>query len=192
LGQGIAGKHAGKELKRIPFDLAFWREWKMLYPESKVLSQDTGFGRSYGVDPYGDYYTEPDILFPVSHRDDRLGPKEIVIGLENDGIYRVYKLQQIEDSLIVNDVINGKSIALMSFHPFMVRAYDTTVNDQTLELAYDNGRIIDIQTRSLWSFEGEAIEGATKGKKLTHVPFDEGFWFEMVVFHQDTELYRLQ
>ena len=95
------GEHAGKKLERIPFDVAFWKEWKVLYPESRVLSQDTGFGRPYGVDPYGDYYTSPDILFPVSHRDDRLGPKEIVVGLENEGTYRAYELQQIEDDHVV-------------------------------------------------------------------------------------------
>jgi hypothetical protein len=189
LGQAIAGEHAGKKLKRVPFDVAFWSEWKTLYPESKVLSQDTGFGRPYGVDPYGNYYTNPDILFPVSHRDDRLGPKEIVIGLENNGIYRAYKLQQIEGSHVINDEIDGKSIALMSFHPFMIRAYDRTIDGQTLEFRYYNASITDIQTKSMWNFDGEAIEGAMKGKNLTRLPLDEGFWFEWVAFHPDTELY---
>jgi hypothetical protein len=193
LGQAIAGEHAGKKLERIPFDVAIWSEWKTLYPESKVLSQDTGFGRPYGVDPYGNYYTNPDILFPVSHRDDRLGPKEIVVGLENNGIYRAYKLQQIEGSHVINDGIDGKSIALLSLHPFMVRAYDSTIDGQTLEFRYDNeGSITDIQTKSVWNFDGQAIEGAMKGKNLTRLPFDEGFWFEWAAFHPNTELYGRQ
>ena len=188
LGQAIVGEHASRKLERVPFDVAYWKEWKALYPESKVLSQDTGFSRPYGADPYGDYYTSHEIIFPVSHRDDRLGPKEIVVGLENSGTYRAYKLQQVEDDHVINDEINGKSIALVSLHPFMVRAYDRVVDGQTLEFQYDNGRIID-QTGSVWNFDGEAIEGEMKGKKLTRLPFDEGFWFEWVAFHPETELY---
>jgi Protein of unknown function (DUF3179) len=190
LGQAIVGEHAGKKLERIPFDVAFWREWKALYLETKVLSQDTGFGRSYGVDPYGNYYTDPNILFPVSHRDDRLDPKEVVVGLENEGSYRAYQLQQIEDSHIINDDISGRKIVLMSFHPFMVRAYDRSVDGQVLDFQYDGSKVIDTQTSSVWNFEGEAIEGKMKGKQLTRLPFDEGFWFEWAAFHPDTSLYN--
>jgi hypothetical protein len=190
LGQAIVGEHAGKELERIPFDVAFWREWKALYPESKVLSQDTGFGRPYSVDPYGSYYTDPNILFPVSHRDDRLGPKEIVVGLENEGIYRAYPIQQIEDNHIINDEIGDRKIALMSFYPFMVRAYDRSVDGLVLDFQYDGGKVIDTQTSSIWNFEGEAIEGEMKGKQLVRLPFDEGFWFTWVAFHPETSLHN--
>ena len=77
MSQGIVGKLAGIKLERIPFDVAYWKEWKQLFPDSKVLST-----RPYGADPYGDYYTNGDVLFPVLNRDDRLGPKEIVVGFE--------------------------------------------------------------------------------------------------------------
>jgi Protein of unknown function (DUF3179) len=190
LSQAIVGEHAGKKLERIPFDVAFWREWKALYPESKVLSQDTGFGRPYGVDPYGSYYTDPNILFPVSHRDDRLGPKEIVVGLENEGSYRAYPIQQIEDNHIINDEIGDRKIVLMSFYPFMARPYDRSVDGLVLDFEYDGGKVIDTQTSSIWNFEGEAIEGEMKGKQLVRLPFDEGFWFEWVAFHPETSLHN--
>ena len=35
MAQGIVGKYAGTNLQRIPFDVANWKEWKELYPESK-------------------------------------------------------------------------------------------------------------------------------------------------------------
>ena len=189
LGQAIVGEHAGRRLERVPFDLAYWKDWKSLYPESTVLSQDTGFSRPYGSDPYGDYYTNPDILFPVSHRDDRLGPKEIVVGLENEGNYRAYQLRRIEVDHVISDDIAGKKIALLSLHPFMARAYDRTVDGQSIDFKFDNGKVVDLQTSSTWNFEGQAIGGELKGKQLTRLPFDEGFWFEWVAFHPGTELY---
>jgi hypothetical protein len=192
MAQGIAGKFAGVKLERIPFDVAYWKEWKQLYPDSKVLSTDTRSTRPYGADPYGDYYTNGEVLFPVSNKDDRLGLKEIVIGLENNGQYKAYKLQEIENKKVINDQMKGKPIVLLSLHPFMVRTYNPVVDGQTLEFSYNtkDQNFIDKQTSSLWNFEGKAISGQMKGKQLTRLPFDEGFWFEWVAFHPKTELYK--
>ena len=196
LAEGIVGKYAGTKLERIPFDIAYWKEWKQLYPDSKVLSRDTGSNRPYGADPYGDYYTNSDVLFPVSNSDDRLGLKEIVVGFENKGQYKAYKLQEIENKKVINDQVNGKPVSLFSLYPFMVRTYDPVIEDgekKTVLLQFDydtkNNYFIDKQTGSLWNFEGKAISGQMKGKQLTHLPFDEGFWFEWVAFHPSTALY---
>jgi hypothetical protein len=193
LAEGIVGKHAGTKLERVPFDIAYWKEWKQLYPDSKVLSRDTGSNRPYGADPYGDYYTNSDLLFPVLNRDDRLGLKEIVVGLENKEQHKAYKLQEIENKKVINDQVNSKPIALFSLYPFMVRAYDRIVEDGELTLQFeydaDNNRIIDKQTGSEWNFEGMAITGQMKGKQLTRLPYDEGFWFEWIAFHPKTGIY---
>jgi len=192
LAQGIVGDYAGVNLQRIPFDVANWKEWKELYPDTKVLSRDTGSTRPYGADPYGGYYTSSEVLFPVSNQDDRLGLKEIIIGLENDGQYKAYKLQDIEDKKIINDQINDKPITLLSAFPFMVRVFDPVVDDnQTLEFEYNpqNNTFIDTQTGSEWNFEGVSIAGELEGTQLNRLPMDQGFWFEWVAFHPETELY---
>ena len=191
LTQGIVGKYAGVKLQRIPFDVANWKEWKQLYPESKVLSRDTGSSRPYGADPYRDYYTNSEVLFPISNKDNRLGLKEIIIGLENNGQYKAYKLQDVEDKKIVNDKFNNKSIVLFSSFPFMVRIFDPIVDDQVLQFNYkpENNTFVDLLTGSEWNFEGMAVKGELKGKELTRLPYNEGYWFEWVAFHPETELY---
>jgi hypothetical protein len=185
-------------LQRIPFDIAYWKDWKQLYPNSKILSKDTGFSRPYGADPYGDdYYTSNQLYFPVSNHDNRLELKEKVIGLEDNvggkGQYKAYKLQQIETQKVINDEINGKPVTLFSLYPAMVRAYDRmVVGGKVLEFEYDNNysnKIIDKQTGTEWSFEGDAVKGKLKGAHLNRLPFDEGFWFEWVAFHPQTALY---
>ena len=198
MAKGIVGKHASKDLERIPFDIAAWNEWKKLHPESKVLSTDTGFGRPYDVDPYGNYYTDPNILFPVSHKDDRLGPKEIVIGLEDNGNHKAYLISDIENKKVVNDVIGNKQIALVSLEPFMARVFDRSVQLEssgsqitTLQLEYESSSnlLVDKETGTKWNFDGKAVEGSMKGKSLTRLPLDEGFWFSWVAFHPDTQVY---
>jgi hypothetical protein len=166
LGQGIVGKYAGQKLQRIPFDISYWKDWKQLYPNSKVLSKDTGFSRPYGADPYGDYYTSDQLYFPVSNHDNRLGLKEKVIGLDNIGgglgkeQYKAYKLQQIESLKVINDEINGKPVTLFSLYPAMIRVYDRmVVGGKVLEFEYNNNnnKIIDKQTISEWNFDGHFL-----------------------------------
>jgi len=191
LGEGIVGTHAGENLKRIPFDLAYWKDWKQLYPKSRVLSTDTGFTRAYGVDPYGDYYTNDQLYFPISNIDKRLGLKEIVVGLDNGGQYKAYVLHQIESSKVINDKINNKPVVLFSLYPRMVRVYEPVIGSQTLDFQYNasTNKIIDKQTGGEWNFDGIAISGQMKGKQLARLPFDEGFWFEWATFHPPTKIY---
>jgi hypothetical protein len=194
MSQAIVGELAGVKLERIPFDVAYWRDWKQLYSDSKVLSRDTGSNRPYGVDPYGDYYTSKEVLFPVSKHDDRLGLKEIIIGFENGGQYKAYRLQDVERKKVINDQVNTKPITLFSLEPFMTRAYNPIVEGHTLlqfEYNAKNNTFIDKQTRSQWSFDGKSIDGQMKEKQLIRLPYDQGFWFEWIAFHPTTELYSV-
>lgn len=154
-----------------------------------MLSADTGFGRPYGADPYGDYYDSPEIYFPVDNQDDRLLPKEIIVGLENGGTHRAYRLDQVENEHAINDSIGDRDVMLASLYPFMARAFDRAVDGKVLDFEYREGRIMDTQTSGVWNFEGVAIEGDMKGVQPEHLPFDQGFWFEWAALHPGTELY---
>jgi len=202
LGEGIVGEYAGVKLERIPFDIAYWKEWKELYPESKVLSRDTGSVRPYGADPYGDYYTNDLILFPVANDDKRLGLKEIIIGLENNNKdqYKAYKLQEIETNKVINDVIGeDKKIALVSLEPFMIRVFDRVIdgnddgNKIVVDLFYNEttNTLIDRVTGSELNFDGKFINKQLQGKKLERLPMDQGFWFEWAAFHPETEVFSI-
>ena len=194
MSQAIVGKLVGVKLDRIPFDVSQWKDWKQLYPDSKVLSRDTGSSRPYGVDPYGEYYSSKDVLFPIAKHDDRLELKEIVIGFENEGQYKAYKLLDVEKERVINDQVNGKPISLFSLNPFMARAYSPImVEEQTaLQFEYNakNNTLVDKQSKSQWNFDGKAIDGQMKGKQLMRLPFDQGFWFEWIAFHPTTDLYN--
>lgn len=188
LGIAITGQMTESHLKRIPFDVARWSDWKSLYPDTLVLTTDTGFSRAYGSDPYGDYYTDSRIIFPVENNDDRLFPKEKILGFDN-GIYKAYKLSDVEQNKVINDNVEDRKIVLISLYPEMVRAFNRDIDQQVLEFEYSDGKIIDIQTKSEWNFDGESIEGQLRGEKLQREVYSPGFWFEWVAFHPDTSLY---
>ena len=113
------------------------------------------------------------------------------MGLDDDSLYKAYGLHDVEDKRVINDEINDRPIVFFSLFPFMVRAFDPVIDNQTLQLRYDsqNNTFVDIQTESEWNFEGASINGELRGKELNRLPFDEGYWFEWVAFHPKTELY---
>jgi hypothetical protein len=203
LGEGIVGNYSGIKLEKIPFDIAYWKEWKKLYPESKVLSRDTGSVRPYGADPYGNYYTNDLILFPLANDDKRLGLKEIVIGLEDENQYKAYKMQDIETNKVINDIIGeDKKIALVSLQPFMVRVFDRGIDDNVndegkkiiVDLFYNetNNTLIDRVTDSELNFDGKFINGQLQDKQLKRLAMDQGFWFEWAAFHPETEVFSIK
>jgi len=76
---GIVGANVDRELDRVPAVKTTLGQWLDAYPESQILSTDTGYNRDYQSYPYGSYYTNDDIIFPVRNQDERsLHPKAIV------------------------------------------------------------------------------------------------------------------
>jgi hypothetical protein len=190
LGQSIKGSLAGSELKKIPFDLARWSDWKSLYPDTLVLTTDTGFQRAYGSDPYGSYYTSEDIFFPVAHIDNRMHPKEKIVGYYDSGQFKAYRQSELESSKIVNDKVGNTDILLASLYPDMVRAFYRDLDGKTLDFVYSDGKIIDKETNSDWNFDGQAFSGTMKGTQLQRVSINPGFWFEWAAFHPTTRVYE--
>jgi len=190
LGVAITGELTGYELTRIPFDVISWGDWKTLHPDTLVLTTETGHIRSYGVDPYGDYYTDPRILFPVEHEDDRMHPKELILGFHESDVYKAYKQDDVESAIVINDIFNNKPMMLVSLFSGDSRAFDRTVNDKVLTFDFVDNVIIDLESKSKWNYDGVATSGSMEGIQLVRLPFNPGFWFQWVAFHPDTEVYE--
>ena len=189
LGLAVTGELSGYQLDLVPFDVIAWGDWKILHPDTTVLTTDTGAIRPYDTDPYGNYYTEPRIMFPVAHRDDRLGLKEIIVGFTQDNIYKAYTQNDIESNVLINDSIGDTPILLVSLFSQNARSFDRTLDDNVLDFVFLDDAITDIQTNSQWDYNGLSVSGESAGKQLKRIPNEPGFWFEWVAFHPDTLLY---
>ncbi len=111
-GQAIVGELAGRKLTPISIDTVVWRDWKKAHPDSEVLSQETGFIRPYGVDPYGSYYEDSFVFFPVENKDDRIHPKTKIFGIEMNGVYKAYPADDLKELGTVEDTVGGVRIKL--------------------------------------------------------------------------------
>jgi len=109
-GKAILGELTGQELTEISIDTVVWRDWKSQHPASQVLSQETGMRRSYGNDPYGTYYEDSYLIFPVDNEDNRIHAKTPIVGIEIGEKFKAYRESDLEDNSKIEDTFNGVNI----------------------------------------------------------------------------------
>lgn len=104
--EAVTGEMTGTKLQAIPSVTTTWKAWREQHPDTLVLSTQTGFQRDYRRSPYQAYAKSPQPMFPVTHEDPRLSPKEKVLGVSIGEAHKAYPLKllrerkgQIEDRI---------------------------------------------------------------------------------------------
>lgn len=77
-GEAVVGDYTGKKLELVKMQLLRFDELKAKYPETRILSEKTGYSRDYSLYPYGNYESTKLLYFPVSVQDTRFQAKEIM------------------------------------------------------------------------------------------------------------------
>lgn len=94
--EAIGGPMVGEKLTMVPTINTSLKEWMNKYPNTLLLSEETGYQRDYTLNPYPGYDSSTQLYFDVEERDDRFHPKEMVIGLEIDGQFKAYPLSELK------------------------------------------------------------------------------------------------
>ncbi len=194
LGRGVRGPLAGTELDVIPVTQTTWSLWRELHPDTLVLDK----GGRYGGDSYSSYYRDGRAgVIGETHRDQRLGPKDLVLGISNAGSTKAFPFDALEDQAVVNDSV-GDTDVLVFFDSDTSTAlvFDRTVDGSPLTFHVEgpvNGVqtvLVDDRTGSTWvAFTGRAIAGKMKGTTLERVPSHLSFWFAWTDWNPETDLY---
>lgn len=167
-----------------------WDAWKNLFPDSRVLSLETGFIRNYGQ-PALSYSQPEDVtpLFPIYNIDERLPNYERVLLVVIEGKAKVYRFSSFENgSRLVRDFHSGKVITLLGNEDlnFIVPYINTLGGDRYFIL--DENKLKDIDG-NVFNLFGEAISGPDKGVKL-EVPYSMmGYWFAISAFYPEVEIF---
>ena len=110
--KSVSGKSLGSELRWIPSQHLTWKAWKTTYPNSKVLSLDTGYHRNYKATPYSSYINSDDVMFPVPNNRDDLSNKTWVLGVIIDGIAKAYDVSKLPNNIEIKDKIGNTNIII--------------------------------------------------------------------------------
>jgi hypothetical protein len=92
----ISGPRKGEKLPAVAVQMTTWKDWQQRYPESELLSRETGHRRNYDETPYLGYEKSSLLYFPTSHSDDRYHKKENVLGLSIEGKHKVWPISELK------------------------------------------------------------------------------------------------
>jgi hypothetical protein len=115
MSKAITGKYKGHELRRLPIIHTSWAAWKQAHPDTRVLSDNTGYDRDYRRNPYEGYAESSMIYFKVGNRSTRsFHPKERVLGLQVDDSYKAYPFSELDksDMTEIRDSFAGRSFTV--------------------------------------------------------------------------------
>ncbi len=207
-GEAIVGDLAGAALKVRPSQLIAYDEFTAAFPQGQVLTPDTGFIRSYGINPYGGYDSGSGRPFLFRGAlDDRLRATERVVAVEIGGEAAAYAFADLRERRAVNDDVGGAKIVVF-WTPDTASAlgqtsiadadavgsavaFERVVDGRALTFAAaEGGGFADRETGSTWSVTGRALSGPLEGARLPPVVHANHFWFAWAAFKPHTRLYR--
>lgn len=109
----VTGPMTGAKLTVLPSSLTTWEKWRRAYPDTMVLSLDTGYDRNYAADPYADYYKSRRILFGFA-RNILQGhdAKELIAGVRLAENSKAYPIDDLRKHGTITDRLGGLEIVL--------------------------------------------------------------------------------
>ena len=195
VGQGVQGPLTDVPLGFVPVTQTTWLAWRDLHPDTLVLDKR---GRFRG-DSYSGYYSGGSAgILGETHRDRRLGRKELIVGLAVADRHKAYPLRVLEEMPLVNDSFAGQdTLVVFDRNTGTALAYLRQVDGSTLTFNLEeestglHAILVDNETGSRWlALTGRAIEGELKGKTLARAPSHLAFWFAWKDWNPDTEVYE--
>lgn len=114
LSKAISGKMKGTQLDSLLLHNTTWKDWLQRYPNTAVLSTDTGYRRDYSQHPYGEYDLNQAIYFPVQYSSARFHPKERVFGITINKLHKAYPISELskQNKSVIIDTFSGERLSI--------------------------------------------------------------------------------
>ncbi|MCK5701432.1 MAG: DUF3179 domain-containing protein [Cyclobacteriaceae bacterium] len=191
----VNGELLGDEIPTYHLVETTWKTWKEMFPNSSVVTTNTGFSRNYQQFPYGDYKTNnPKLLFPVAPKDERLPGKERVLGLILNGKAKVYKFESFEgQTRILNDQFEGLNfIVIGNKTKNFIAAFEKNIKGEvrTFTTIDEGENIMQDNKGNKYNLFGTITEGTDKGEQLVSTTSFMGYWFSFGAFYSAAQIYE--
>ena len=192
--QAVSGPLKGTELPILQLIETRWSVWKSMFPETMVVSNNTGWDRPYGLYPYQDYRTNHNnLLFPISIDDGRLNRKERVHGVLVNGEAKVYRFGSFGGEYsIIKDSFEELDIIIVGNNSDLMVSFEATLKDGTkpnFSTTNEGRAIITDDLGNKWDVFGSHMTGPTQ-ISLTPTRSFMGYWFAWGTFYPDPEIYE--
>jgi len=182
LATAVDGPLTGRSLREFDVLWTSWDRWRARHPETEVLSEDTGYVRNYGVDPYGSYapkrgyYARDATRFDPLVTDDRLGPKAVVAGVRTAEGATAVAAERLRDRGVVVAAVGDDRVAFVHDAELDSTYAYRLPGDATVEPAAGGARL-----------DGEQYAPHALPVERAHAI--EAMWFAWAGFYPETDLH---
>jgi len=196
LNQSANGSLQGQTSETNAVIETTWGSWKQMYPDTLILSANTGFSRDYQLYPYGSYLSDTNLLFDVANSDDRLHLKTRILGVLGNSVNKIYEIADFNNGIhIINESpSNSPYVVAGSSDLNFAIAFDSTLADGTqltftpLEAALPI--IMQDNEGNQWNIFGTAVSGNRTGEQLKMRSDYIAFWFAWVAIHPNPVIHQ--
>ena len=196
-GEARCGPRLGAVLERIPAVEVTWSTWTALYPQTSVLSEETGFDRNYlaSGNPYSTYEASETFWFAMPALDRRRPQKERVLGIPATAsstamAFPFGPLAQLGSRAVIEVTVDGEpAVVLWDADARSAAAYRPVAGGEPVTLRAVGRVFEDEESGSLWNVDGVARIGPKKGLSLE--PLEEAYiayWGAWAAFHPGSGL----
>jgi hypothetical protein len=115
-GAAVSGplQDAGVVLEQITVVRTTWGDWRRAHPDTTIIAEDGGIGRSYPLDPLQGRDDDGPI-FPIGTVDDRLAVQELVVGvIDADGIPVAFPAETARVALSSGAAVRAAGVELVA------------------------------------------------------------------------------
>ena len=187
----VNGTLVGTSASTISLVETSFKSFKESFPQGQVLNTNTGFDRTYGDYPYGDYReNDGRFIFPLTRKDKRLRAKERVLGviLGKKG-QRVYTFKEKGDDLeLIRDEMAGTELVILrSVSKNLIVAFE----DRGLGLSLIPNafpKVLKDKNGATYDFLGGVIDDPGTASPLRLPTQFMGYWFSWGAFYPGIEI----
>ena len=182
IAAGIDGSYSGHFLEEFRVIWTTWGKWKAAHPDTTVLTEDTGAIRDYGGDPYGSYnprggyYENANVWFPLLRQDERLHPKQMVLGTRTEDSAIAAQKRLIREERVLTRELNDVQYVV--------------VYDEDLDTGwwYRSEESVDVQATEGGYMVDDETTHAADSLPLEHALTMDAMWFAWAAYYPDTEV----
>lgn len=170
----------GATLREFEVVRTTFGQWREQYPETVVLSSETGFARDYDRDPYEQrgYYQNQDTLFGNIYENDHLHSKDWVYGARSAEGAVAFTRELVHSEGLIEGELGATPVV--------------AVHDPRLDTAY----VYRNPDREAFDHDGQSVVD-DRGERFApdELPLErlisfDAYWFAWIAYYPNTTLYE--
>jgi hypothetical protein len=190
-GEAIFGPLKGQQLKLVQSDELSFALWKSEQPDGHVLKSDPLYAAEYDPKDWEKHVARTPTV--VDTTKSGIEPHELMLGIVVTGESKAYPIETIIRTKLIQDRVGGLPLlVVVGPDETSIRVFEGRLENEPLTFARgaaDQG-MNDVETGSIWNFQGCAVGGKLAGRCLVEIDAHKDFWFDWMNHHPESAVFR--